>query len=107
VDMLLESIEAVGVVGVFRGDAAVSTLPVPDVTILRAIEEVRSGPGDVIETGDSTITDGGVWISAEGCSAETALVLRATGGRGFEIIGAVGGFEGPFRGAILVYTAQH
>jgi hypothetical protein len=104
--MLLESIEAVGVVGVFRGDAAVSTLPIPDVIILRAIE-VRSGPGDVIETGDSTITDGGVWIPTEGCSAETALVLRATGGRGLEIIGAVGGFEGPFRGAILVYTAQH
>lgn len=104
--MLLGSFE-VGVVGVFRGGVALGVLAVcSGVITWRAMAEAWSGSCVAMGVGDSTRTGGADWVPPDKGSADIALVLRNIAGRGAEVTAGVGGFEGPFLGAILVYTAH-
>lgn len=94
-----------GVVGVFNGEAALSALVISEAPPCCVLDGEGARSGVEIETGDSTKTDGVVWILVGRDSVDPASVLRATGGR--EARNGGGGCVVVPGGAILVYTTWH
>jgi hypothetical protein len=76
---------AVGVVGVFNGGVALSVLTVSEVFTLWSIDGDWALSGVEMEVGDSTITDGVVWVVVGRDFTDPTSVLRATDGRGAEV----------------------